>query len=380
MSPVSPPPGDHRMKFDLREFSGAMGDLGLFIPIVLALVTVCGMDGGSILLFAGLFNIATGLIFNQPVPVQPMKAIAAVAIAEALSAGEIAAAGFATGVVIFALGATGLVTAVERLVPRPVVRGIQLGVGLKLLVKGLAIILAAGWLSWDGRLVALVMALFVIFSYRHARFPSALAILAAGFALMLINRPEVFHGLPLGWTGPGVIIPGLDQWKTGVLNGAIPQVPLTLLNSVIAVCALSEDLFPKRGIKTAPVAMSVGLMNISSCLFGAMPMCHGSGGLAGQYLFGARTGGSVVMLGGIKVALAVVFGSAIIGVLEAFPASVLGVMLAFSGLELAAPARNSAEKHAFMVTAATAGGILAVNTAAGFVIGLIVALTMRKES
>ena len=367
------------MRFNLQEFSGSLGDLGLFIPIVVALVSITGMDGGSILFFAGLLNIVTGLVFNQPVPVQPMKAIAAVAIAEGLMPGEIAAAGFATGVIVLFLGLTGLVTVAERIIPRPVVRGIQLGVGLKLAAKGVTLALASGWWAWDGRIVALAGAALVLLTYHRARFPSAVVLFAGGFLLMAINRPEALTGLPIGWGGPIVTLPDWSEWQSGFLLGTLPQVPLTLLNSVIAVCALSEDLFPGRGIKTRLMASSVGMMNIASCFFGAMPMCHGSGGLAGQHRFGARTGGSVVILGVAKVVIALVFGTAVISVLSAYPSSVLGILLIFSGLELTLPARDCTKKNAFLVAAATACGIFAANTAVGFVMGLIASFFLIRK-
>ncbi|MEE8483310.1 MAG: putative sulfate/molybdate transporter, partial [Nitrospinota bacterium] len=178
-----------KLRFNMAEASGSLGDLGLFIPLAVALVSVCGLDGGTILLFAGLFNLITGVMFNQPVPVQPMKAIAAVAIAEGLAPGEIAAAGFLAGIVVLFLGLTGFIAIVERLVPRPVVRGIQLGVGLKLAVKGVALVLATQWFAWDGKVVAIAAATLVLAMHHREKFPSALILFIAGFALMLLNSP-----------------------------------------------------------------------------------------------------------------------------------------------------------------------------------------------
>jgi MFS superfamily sulfate permease-like transporter len=361
------------MRFNLAEISGSLGDLGTFIPLVVSLISVCGMDAGTVLVFAGLFNVMTGLAFNQPVPVQPMKAIAAVAIAEGLAPGEIAAAGFGAGVIVLALGLTGLVSVVERLVPRPVVRGIQLGVGLKLAAKGVGMIVAVGWWGADSRILALLAGVLILATARTRRFPSALVVFVAGLVLLFLDRPDVVAGVPLGWSGPMWIWPTAGEWEVGLLRGAIPQIPLTLLNSVIAVCALSSDLFPGRGIRTRSMAVSVGIMNAGACLFGAMPACHGSGGLAGQYRFGARTGGSVVLLGIAKVVLGVLFGAAALTVLAAFPGSLLGLLLVFAGLELALPARDCVDRDPFFVAIATAGGILAVNTFVGVVLGVVAA-------
>ena len=363
-----------RLRFDLAELSGSLGDLGTFIPLALSLIVVCGMDAGSLLVFAGLFNIVTGLLFRLPLPVQPMKAIAAVAVAEALAPGEIAAAGFVAGAVVLLLGLTGIVELVERWVPRPVVRGIQLGVGIKLASKGVGMVAELPWWATDGVVVAAVGAGIVVATAGMRRFPAALLLLVAGLGLFWLGPGEVALPLEFGWAGPQWLWPTAEEWRSGALRGAIPQIPLTLLNSVIAVCALSRDLFPGRDVRVRPMAVSVGLMNLSACLFGAMPACHGSGGLAGQYRFGARTGGSVVALGTAKIALGVLFGAAALPVLTAFPTSILGVLLGFAGIELALPARDCNRRNTFFVAAVTAAGILAVNTAVGFAIGLAVSL------
>lgn len=363
------PAAAERLRFDLGEAAGALGDLGTFIPLTLAVLATCGLDAGSVLVFAGLFNIAGGLLFNQPIPVQPMKAIAAVAVAEALSPGEVAAAGFSAGLVILLLGASGLAARAERLVPRPVVRGIQLGVGLKLAVQGLGLIAPLPWFALDGIVLAAAAAGLVLATSGLERFPSALILFLGGCLVLAAALPPDF-AWSFGWRGPSPLLPAAAEWKSGFLRGALPQIPLTLLNSVIAVCALSEDLYPKRGIKTGPMAVSVGLMNVAGCLFGAMPVCHGSGGLAGQHRFGARTGGSVVMLGAAKVALGVALGGSAAALLALFPASILGVLLIFAGIELASPARECARRDAFFTAAATAAGILALGTGAGFLLGL----------
>ncbi len=263
------------MRFDVAEASGALGDLGTFIPLVVSLVAICHLDLGSVLLFAGLYNIITGFLFNQPVPVQPMKAIAAVAVAEALSPGSIAAAGLAAGAVVFLLGITGLIRTIERHIPRAVVRGIQLGVGLKLLVKGIVMIPSTSLTAIDGWVVASVAAGFILVTSRWSRFPSALVLFGGGLMMLLLYRPEILSGLQWGWGGLTPIVPSVAEWGEGLVRGTLPQVPLTLLNSVVAVCALSAGLYPNRGIGTRSMAVSVGLMNMIGCWFGAMPRAIG---------------------------------------------------------------------------------------------------------
>ena len=146
----------------------------------MALSIALRTDAGSVLVFAGLLNVVTGLVFRLPLPVQPMKAIAAVAIAEALAPGEIAAAGFVAGAIVLVLGLTGAVGLVERWVPRPVVRGIQLGVGMKLAAKGLEMIAELPWGGADSLALALGGAALVLATAHVRRFPSALVLLAGG--------------------------------------------------------------------------------------------------------------------------------------------------------------------------------------------------------
>ncbi|RMD62330.1 MAG: sulfate transporter, partial [Planctomycetota bacterium] len=314
--PVRPLP----LRFTARELAGGLGDLGTFLPIAVALAAAARMDLAAIFLFAGLMNIATGLLFRLPVPVQPMKAVAAVAIAEGLTSGEVAAAGLGVAAVVTALALSGGVDWISRVVPRPVIRGVQAGVGAKLALKGLAWTGALPLTGLDSALTAVIVALTIATLGR--RLPVILPLFLAGLGLAAATAP--IDGAAL-FAAPAVQLqlPAGQEWTTGLARGALPQLPLTLLNSVLAVCALSGDLFPGRAIPTRTMALSVGLMNLLCAPFGAMPMCHGAGGLAAQHRFGARTGGSVVMLGAGKIVLALALGAALLPLAQAFPRSIL---------------------------------------------------------
>src|SRR5207302_10912367 len=162
-----------------------------------------------------------------------------------------------------------------------------------------------------------------------------------------------------------------SAFSKAFLEAAVPQIPLTTLNSVVAVCALSADLFRDRPASPRRVAVSVGIMNLFGAWFGAMPMCHGAGGLAGQYRFGARSNGSILFLGIVKLLLAVFLGASLMAVCRAFPASVLGAMLAFAGMELALVRRDQTRKTDAFTMLATAAAALGLNNIAlGFVLGL----------
>jgi len=367
-------------RFNRFEVAGSLGDMGTFLPLLTGMAALNGLDIASALFFAGLFNVVTGVVFTIPMAVQPMKAIATVAISEGLRVHEILAAGIATSAVVLVLGLLNVMDRVQRWIPKSVLRGLQLGLGLKLLISGIRLITETHvWLGADSILVGALCFAVVLLTFFSQRVPGALVVFCIGLGMILLENAEVFAELRLEVTFPGWASLGLQDFVRGAWKAAIPQVPLTLLNSVVAVSALSWDLFPDRGARAKPIALSVGVMNLMGCWFGAMPMCHGAGGLAGQYRFGARTNGSILFLGVVKMMVAVFLGGTILKLLSAYPRSILGAMLLFSGLELALVARDTPSRTDFFIVLLTAGLSLAVDsTAVGFAIGVVVAYLFYK--
>lgn len=366
-------------RLNRHEISGSLGDMGTFLPLLVGMSVQNGLDFASALFFAGLFNVITGLTFSIPMAVQPMKAIAAIALTEGLTKEQILAAGMLVSFVILLLGLSGLIDWLNRLIPKSVVRGLQLALGLSLLMKGIQMIAETkSWLGWDSYaagMVSAVLALVLLFS---RKLPAALIVFGLGLVLAVGNHPQVLTSLSWSWSLPQWTPPSWWDFVTAFPKAALPQIPLTTLNSVIAVCALSADLFPDRPADPRKVAVSVGLMNLVAGWFGGMPMCHGAGGLAGQYRFGARTNGSILFLGAVKMALAVCFGSSLMLLCRSFPNSVLGVMLGLAGMELALVCRDQTARSSAFVMFLTAVACLALNhVALGFVIGLIVATGLR---
>jgi MFS superfamily sulfate permease-like transporter len=365
-------------RLNRNEVAGSLGDTGTFLPLLVGMTAQNGLNFAAALFFAGLFNVITGLIFPIPMAVQPMKAIAAVALTEGLTVPQIVAAGAIVSVVILVLGLTGLIDTLNRLIPGSVVRGLQLALGLSLLMKGMQMVAGTNhWFAPDSYLTGLLAALIVLLLFFSRRIPAALVLFGLGLAIAVCSQPEVIHSLGFGIALPKWSPPGWADFKTAFPKAALPQIPLTTLNSVIAVCALSADLFPDRKASPRQVSISVGLMNLIGCWFGAMPMCHGAGGLAGQYRFGARTNGSILFLGAVKMVLAVSLGASLMTLCQAFPASVLGVMLAFSGLELALVCRDQTRRTDAFTMLLTAAACMGFNIAFGFVLGLGMAWCLR---
>ncbi|CAO2178999.1 unnamed protein product [Urochloa humidicola] len=407
-------PSTIRLKTSVwSELGGAVGDLGTYIPIVLALSLASHLDLGTTLIFTALYNFSTGLLFGIPMPVQPMKSIAAVALSSAhLTVPQIMSAGLAVAAILLFLGATGLMTFIYRLLPLPVVRGVQLSQGLSFAFTAVKYIryvqdfshsssasttTARPLFGLDGLVLALAALLFIILATGSgddedvasdgtvrrrrscSRVPAALIVFALGLLLCFVRDPSILRGLRFGPAPLRVVKITWDDFKIGFWEGAVPQLPLSVLNSVIAVCKLSSDLFPERAeLSPARVSVSVGLMNFVGCWFGAMPCCHGAGGLAGQYRFGGRSGASVVFLAMGKLALGLVFGNSFVTILGQFPIGILGVMLLFSGIELAMASRDMGTKEESFVMLICAGVSLTGSSAAlGFISGIVLFLLLR---
>ncbi|PQQ21270.1 molybdate transporter 2 [Prunus yedoensis var. nudiflora] len=377
-----------RLKTTLcAELSGAVGDLGTYIPIILALTLVSHLDLSTTLIFTALYNFTTGLLFGIPMPVQPMKSIAAVAISESphLSLPQIAAAGLSTAGVLLLLGATGLMSFLYRFLPFPVVRGVQLSQGLSFAFTAVKYIrfnqdLAASkstsprpWLGLDGLLLALSSLLFLVLTTG-----AALVVFLFGLILCFFRDISILGDLKFGPSKITLLKITWEDWKIGFVRGAIPQIPLSILNSVIAVCKLSGDLFPDKEASARTVSISVGVMNFVGCWFGAMPVCHGAGGLAGQYRFGGRSGASVVFLGIGKLVLALLFGNSFVSVLNQFPIGILGVLLLFAGIELAMASKDmNSKEESFVMLVCAAVSLTGSSSALGFGCGILLFLLLK---
>lgn len=361
-----------------------------------------------------------------------MKSIAAVAISESppLTIPQISAAGLCVAAVLLVLGTTGLMSFLYRYLPLPVVRGVQLSQGLQFAFSAIKYIryqqdLASTsaktdtvrpWFSLDGLAIALVAVLFLVLTTgagedKHnserqqqqgesseeeldsavvrrnkinrrlkilSMIPSALIVFLFGLLLCFIRDPSIFHDLKFGPSKIKLLRITWDDFKVGFVRAAIPQIPLSILNSVIAVCKLSGDLFPDREASAMKVSVSVGVMNFVGCWFGAMPCCHGAGGLAGQYRFGGRSGASVVFLGIGKLLIALVFGNSFGRILGQFPIGILGVLLLFAGIELAMASKDmNSKQESFVMFICAAVSLTGSSAALGFFVGIVLYFLLK---
>ncbi|MGE0576328.1 MAG: putative sulfate/molybdate transporter [Reyranella sp.] len=365
--------GAIRNRFDRMEVAGAFGDLGTLIPFVIAYLGVLKMDPLGVLLSFGIAMIACGVHYRTPIPVQPMKAVGAIAATQAaqsitLTSAMVHGASLVTGVIWLLLGLTGAARRVASLVKRPIVMGIVLGLGFGFMIEG-ARMMASNW--WVGGAALLGTALLM----SNRVVPAMLVLLVAGAIYGLLSDATLWSALQavrpqLRWPELALSSISLDDLLMGAVFLALPQVPLTLGNAIIAITEENNRLFPQRRVNEGQMAVSTGLMNLLSGGLGGVPMCHGAGGMAGHVRFGARTGGAVVILGVVLIVTALFFSGSVGTLLRLFPTSILGVILFLTGAQLALGgcdiSRDKGERFVTVVTAA-----LAVwNVGIAFVVGV----------
>ncbi len=349
-------------EFNLREFAGSLGDLGTLFPLAVGYIAVCGMDPTGMLVMMGAANIATGLIYKLPMPIEPMKVLAVMAIAQQWRPSLIYASGFAMGIVWLLMYLTGAIKLVARYTPREVIRGIQVSLGLLLAMEALGMVATELFL-------AVLSVVIIVFLRDSRRAPASIVLVALGVLLVFLREGSA--ALP----AISISLPSIERftfgevWESLVLAG-FAQVPLTATNAVIATSALISHYWPDKRVPESKLALNMGIMNLIMPFFGGMPLCHGAGGLAGQYFFGARTGGTNILEGIWEISLGLFFGASIATIFGAFPQAITGAMLLLVGLELIRFAKDLPMEARSLSAAVTVLVSVFSNMAFGYAAGM----------
>ncbi len=364
------------IRFNRQELAGAFGDIGTDFPLLVGMILAARLDACSVLVMYGLMQIFTGLIYQRPMPVQPLKAVAALVITQKLAAGTLYGGGLAIGAIMLILTLSGLLDVIARHIPKMIVRGIQLGLGMSL-----GLLALKEYLPKDGAIgyVLGVIALILIFwLLPNKRFPAALAVIVLGviyafmFKLKWMDLNNAF-----GFSLPSVHLPNWSDIVTGFVLLALPQIPLSLGNSILATRQVNEDLFPQKPLTIRKIGGTYSVMNLINPFFGGVPVCHGSGGMIGHYTFGSRTGGSIVIYGLMYLIFGLFFSQGFSQMINIFPMPILGVILLVEALGLMVLVGDiSSDRRqlwiAFMVA------IAACALPYGFIIGLVAGILAAR--
>ncbi|MDO7874832.1 putative sulfate/molybdate transporter [Hymenobacter sp. ASUV-10] len=362
------------LRFDRNEFAGAFGDLGTDLPLLIGVIAASGLDSAGVLIVFGLMQVFSGLWYRLPMPVQPLKAFAALVIAQKIPGRVIFGGGLAIGVSMFVLSVTGLIDALARLVPKPVVRGIQFGLALQLSTLALKEYVPADGLP--GFALAAVAFLVTVVLLGNRRWPAALVVIGLGVAYALLFKLNLATAQQaIGLRLPTWHLPAQADILTGALLLALPQIPLSLGNSILATRQVTLDYFPERALSVRQISFTYALMNLVVPFLGGFPVCHGSGGMVGHYAFGARTGGSVIIYGGLFLVLGLFFSQGFQAVVQIFPLPILGVLLLFEALSLAALLRDISPQRTDLLLALLVG-LLCAGLPFGYLVGLVVGTTL----
>ncbi len=364
------------IRFDRNEFSGAFGDIGTDLPLLVGMILASGLDAGGVLIVYGLMQIATALVYGIPMPVQPLKAVATLVIAQKIAGPVVLGAGLAIGIVMLLLTVTGLLQWLANSIPRSVVRGIQFGLGLQLSLLSLTNYIQSGGVT--GYILAAVAFAITVLLLGNRRFPPALFVIGLGvvYATIAHYDPAALAS-SFGLSFPAFKVPSTADIGTGLVLLALPQIPLSFGNSILATQRIAADYFPESRITIPRIGLTYSLMNLVAPFFGGVPVCHGSGGMAGHYAFGARTGGSVVIYGGMYIILGLCFGPGFTSLIHVFPLPLLGVILLFEGAALIRLLADTVPVRAHLGTAVLVG-LLCVGLPYGYLVGLVIGTILAR--
>ncbi len=322
----------NKISFLIREISGSLGDLPLFFIFIVGLSQFSHLNPLSILFWSGVAHIFAGVIFKIPLPFQPMKAMGLYAMAHGISQAELLTAGIGTGILILTINGAGLFQKLYKIFPEPVIRGIQLGLAFSLLKKAYQLIMLNEPMMGSYVILGILGVIGISLFFRKEHI-IVFFVLGIGISILYGRGILSFPVFQFSQSFFETHFSSLT-WTESVLTLMILQLPLTVANSIFSPALLIKDYFPQKKIKASHIAASVGLINLLTCPFGGMPACHGAGGLAAQYQFGARSGFSIIFLGVLKILSALFAGTFFLTLAQFFPKNLLGILFIFPAFDL----------------------------------------------
>jgi hypothetical protein len=339
------------------------------------MVVASGLDATSVLVVFGALQILTGIVYRMPMPVQPLKAVAAIVITQQVAPGVLHGGGLAIGVIMLLLALSGGLEWLARVVPRVVIRGLQIGLALQLGL--LALLRYVPSEGTAGFALAGISAIVMLVLLGNRKVPPAPIVVLLGIAwafAFTVDGGAIAAGA--GFALPSPRAPSAAELWTGLVLLAIPQVPLSLGNSILATRQVAHDLMPERPLlRVSSLGLSYSAMNLVAPFLGGVPVCHGSGGMTGHFALGGRTGGSVIIYGALLLATGLFLGGAFGHIAQVFPRPMLGVLLAVEAGALAMLSKDLLGNRRQMALA-VALGIIAVAVPYGYLVAMVLGVAL----
>lgn len=385
------------------ECAGSLGDLGTLLPLATALIVINQVNPVSIFFTVGLFYIVTGLYFRVTTPVEPMKVISGYAIATGITVSQIQASCFWIFIILALLGLTGLINVFSRSIGKSVIRGVQLCTGMLLLGQGVKLIIGNSsvqqllgtgepYLSIQQAgplpitiILGTAAAILIFLLLDQKKIPAALATLAGGIIVgLLFGTHQGWDTFAVGFHLPEILplgLPTVEDFSFALLLLALPQIPMTVGNAVIANADLSHEYFKEKSsrVTNKALCLSMACGNFVTFFIAGIPLCHGAGGLASRYRFGARTGGSNIIIGAAFLVAALFLGPHLLVFIQLIPLSVLGALLIFAGAQLALMILDVKDRRELFVVLMILGITLASNLAIAFLIGIVLDQLLKSD-
>ncbi len=359
-----------KVKFNRHEIAGSFGDIGTDLPLIVGMIQAVNLNSASVFIIFGISQMFAGFFYGLPMPMQPLKAMAVLVITQKVPGEILFGAGLAIGIFMLILTLSGGLNLLARLIPLCVVRGLQFGLGLSLASLALKTYIPSAGIP--GYIIAALGFLILITTPKYSRIPAGIAVILLGLlyaGLFSLNFQEI--GSNIGLAIPEFYQPKWSDILTGFVILALPQIPLSISNSLIATEQTVKDLFPEQRVSIRRIGLTYAIANVIAPFFGGIPVCHGCGGLAGHYALGARTGGSVILYGSMYLIIGLFFSPVFGEVVQVFPQPILGVILLFESLTLLLLiADQAAERSKFII--ALIVGLFALLVPQGYILGMII--------
>ncbi len=367
-----------KIEFNRYEIAGGFGDIGTDLPLIVAMIQAINLDGASVFIMFGIAQIIMGFYYGFPMPMQPLKAMAVIVITQQIAPEILYGGGIAISLIMLTLTFTGTLNKLANIIPLCVVRGTQFGLGLSLSSLALKTYIPSAGVI--GYILAIIAFIIILTTPKKSLIPAGLIVISLGFIYAFafkLQLETIVQGIEFALPKPHQVT--INNIFTGLFVLALPQLPLSISNSVIATQQTVKDLFPEKTTTIKQIGSTYSLSNLVIPFFSGIPVCHGCGGLAGHYILGAKTGGSVIIYGLLYLIIGLGFSQVIPQVIEVFPQPILGIVLLFQALTLMLFIKDQAESKQNLLIALIVG-LIAFYLPQGYIIGSMVGIFLYYKA